>query len=156
MAGIRTASIMVGSDPCHKSKRCKDCGLTKSITHFYEVRKKGKTCSTTKSRCKPCHNRYNAQRPRMKLRNRIKRYKKRRECDLLPEDVAIMFTKPCHWCKRSDQPMSVDRMDSNAGYTQGNVVPSCLKCNRIKTDLCLEAWSLLLPGIRKAARLGLL
>ena len=39
-------------------------------------------------------------------------------------------TQPCTYC--GDLSTGMDRIDSNKGYIQGNMVPACYKCNMMK------------------------
>lgn len=49
----------------------------------------------------------------------------------------------CHYCGLSDQAsdnlynqrLELDRVDSNQGYVDGNVVLACILCNRIKSNI---------------------
>ena len=52
--------------------------------------------------------------------------------------------------------MSIDRKDPTIGYLKSNCVPACTQCNRIKNDLSLAAWQVILPGVRLAVALGLM
>lgn len=51
--------------------------------------------------------------------------------------------KTCHYCrdllgKRSETSVGLDRLDNNKGYIEGNVVSSCIICNKIKLDKFTE------------------
>lgn len=50
------------------------------------------------------------------------------------EVFALLVSKPCHWCHGplNETGSGLDRLDNAAGYTPGNVVPSCWKCNALK------------------------
>lgn len=42
------------------------------------------------------------------------------------------YKKPCHYCL--DECTGIDRLDSNKGYIDGNMVPCCAQCNIMKLD----------------------
>lgn len=66
----------------------------------------------------------------------------------LTDDQALaILTKPCAYC--GDRPRKIhaptgtryggiDRIDSNIGYEEGNVVPCCTSCNVAKNDKSVE------------------
>jgi hypothetical protein len=87
------------------------------------------------------------------------------EFNLTPESFQEMATKPCHYCGaesysmgkgnyRKDSPQEsidhsrfiytgIDRIDSDKGYVEGNIVPCCKKCNlgkHIMTDEEFKSW----------------
>lgn len=45
-----------------------------------------------------------------------------------------MAGQPCEYCHRSDKRSGIDRVDSALGYIEGNCVPCCSVCNRMKLD----------------------
>lgn len=66
----------------------------------------------------------------------------------------------CYYCKRTIQEvqkdkglnkinyrLSIDRKNNNKGYKLGNIVLSCLNCNRIKTDFFTEQEMLVIGKI---------
>ena len=68
--------------------------------------------------------------------------------DMTVEQFGELMSQPCHYCggAPSTQRVSsnrtahqglrngVDRVDSSVGYVEGNCVPCCCKCNRMKLD----------------------
>ena len=69
--------------------------------------------------------------------------------DMTVEQFGEIMLKPCHYCggapatPQSTMPSSahrnglrngIDRVDSSVGYVEGNCVPCCFKCNRMKSD----------------------
>ncbi len=82
-------------------------------------------------------------------------YMKRTEKRGLPWDLSSyrfeeMIRMPCHYCGAEAKMYNgIDRMDSNDGYTENNVVPCCSICNLFKRDLPYEGF---LELIRKIAQ----
>ena len=58
------------------------------------------------------------------------------EWSLTDDEFANIRGKDCHYCAGELNPTGsgLDRMDSDLGYTIGNVVPCCKACNQIKGD----------------------
>lgn len=50
------------------------------------------------------------------------------------EDFEILITKPCEYCLElfPNTGSGLDRKDSNLGYIITNVVPCCVRCNKMK------------------------
>lgn len=48
----------------------------------------------------------------------------------------LLTLGPCEYCMRPLNPYGIglDRMDCALGYIDGNCVPCCLRCNRVKGD----------------------
>lgn len=76
--------------------------------------------------------------------------------NLTKEQVRNLVTQPCQYCGILPAQISkgkglygdflyngIDRVDSNLGYVEGNVVPCCWSCNRAKSSSTVEefkAW----------------
>lgn len=75
--------------------------------------------------------------------------------DLKLRDIRILLTCPCYYCGGRDSEITIDRKDSDGGYTRNNTVPCCFRCNTLKSDMPLEAWHRLVPAIRNIAKLGI-
>lgn len=75
--------------------------------------------------------------------------------DLRLKDIRILLSCPCFYCECCESPMTLDRKNSEGGYTKDNVVPCCFRCNTLKSDMPWEAWKYVLPAIRNATKLGL-
>lgn len=62
------------------------------------------------------------------------------------EDFNDITKEPCYYCggyngKFDSVPFSgVDRIDSNKGYVQDNVIPCCEVCNKMKNNLSQDVW----------------
>ena len=75
--------------------------------------------------------------------------------DLKLRDIRLLLSCKCYYCETDQSEMTLDRKDSNDGYTKNNVVPCCWRCNTIKSDMPWEAWKNIFPAIRNTAKLGL-
>ncbi len=63
------------------------------------------------------------------------------EFTLTKEQFGIAISKPCFYCdnllgQKSVSGSGLDRLDSNLGYTESNVVSCCIICNQMKSN-CL-------------------
>jgi len=85
-------------------------------------------------------------RERCKLLNRIN--------ELVLDDIEQMLDQPCEYC--GDEATTIDRRDSNVGYTKQNCAPCCLVCNILKKDVPYPAWLTICVGVREARYRGLL
>jgi hypothetical protein len=84
----------------------------------------------------------------------------------LTEDVFIkLVTSPCDYCGRLPERQvspsrrrknadyaafrwnGIDRIDSNGGYVEGNVVPCCQPCNEMKSDKSRDEFLQLIAAI---------
>ena len=60
--------------------------------------------------------------------------KKGQEFKLEMTDVMKLWQQPCHYCGAEIETIGIDRVDNSGGYTIGNVVPCCSKCNYMKNS----------------------
>jgi len=60
--------------------------------------------------------------------------------DLTIEQFAALWQQPCDYCGSEIETIGIDRVDSSVGYTTGNIVPCCARCNESKNDLSVPAW----------------
>jgi hypothetical protein len=60
--------------------------------------------------------------------------------ELTIEEFGNIVSLACYYCAtfKENESIGIDRVDSNAGYIVGNVVPCCEECNIMKQDLSLE------------------
>lgn len=70
-----------------------------------------------------------------RLVNNYKRLDKqynRGECTLTAQWIIDnIFTKPCHWCKKTNwHKLGCDRIDNDKPHTPDNVIPCCEECNK--------------------------
>lgn len=58
-------------------------------------------------------------------------------CNLTFSYYSKLASNPCYYCagELPQRGHGVDRVNSNKGYTKGNVRPCCTNCNRAKNDL---------------------
>lgn len=73
---------------------------------------------------------------------RLKTYKtsaktKNYDWILTDEYAKNLFTKPCHYCREFDEyeMCGIDRINSNLGYEENNVVSCCSVCNYMKNNI---------------------
>lgn len=91
-----------------------------------------------------------------RLRSLFYTYRSKAKLRKIPFDIselqaAKMFVSNCAYCgappnngNQSDPYTGIDRLDSNAGYSEHNCVPACFLCNRAKRDRGLAeflAWA---------------
>ncbi len=56
--------------------------------------------------------------------------------ELSQDDHASLVSSSCWYCNDQGSPyIGIDRVDSEFGYIQGNVVPCCHSCNKMKMDM---------------------
>jgi Zn-finger protein len=65
------------------------------------------------------------------------------------ERLCSMFVMPCHFCGQEASKClnGIDRLDSNRGYIEGNIVPCCGDCNFAKRSLTVEDFLQLIKRI---------
>ena len=86
----------------------------------------------------------------------ITRYKRNAEnrnlsVSLTNDELSILFKMNCYYCGNAPSNRfsekgyrgdfvynGIDRLDNNQGYHMFNVVPCCIKCNRMKMDANVE------------------
>jgi 5-methylcytosine-specific restriction endonuclease McrA len=121
-----------------KSRECKYC------SELYDISNR-----TDRSEyCSPkCRAKYNSKKQQDKRSNDkvamieyiYKRYKasaKRRNLrfNLSKEYFINNVNAECHYCGEKIELVSFDRINSNNGYTEDNIVPCCKQCNTMKWD----------------------
>jgi hypothetical protein len=94
--------------------------------------------------------------------NRIKSDSKRsdtkhnRQNNLDLPFIQEMISKPCTYCERHDlKIMTLDRIDNLIGHVKTNIVPSCIRCNLIRSTMPYNAWIVISKYVHKANDLGL-
>jgi hypothetical protein len=125
-------------------KRLKTCGCLRAE----QARKNGRTRTTEKAFTNGRHNSYK----QSALKRDI-------YFNLTPEDVYEIITKDCIYCGKKPELRdikyikgiqyphnTIDRIDSNKGYTKTNIQPCCKICNIMKNSLTSKEF---LEHIRK-------
>lgn len=77
------------------------------------------------------------------------------EHNLTYEDISRLASGPCSYCGESEIRMTLDRVDNEGGYTEGNVRAACIRCNYTRRHMPYEAWLEVAKGMRRARRAGL-
>lgn len=121
-------------------KLCPICGEFKSVDNFPLNPRKVDGYSEY---CNDCLN--------YSLRKRYSRYARRAknanmDFDISKSEFDEITSQPCAYCGKYSATYQgvgingIDRVDSNLGYTKGNIVPCCTICNRMKLDYKKEEW----------------
>lgn len=78
-----------------------------------------------------------------------------RGCTTIEKHAALsLMGLPCSYCGL-EKAGGLDRRDSAKGHTEENVVPCCMWCNSLLSDLPPEAKDLLKPGLKKIREAGI-
>ncbi len=87
---------------------------------------------------------------RMRFRSILHGARRRKQCDLVEDDLLLLWEKQhgrCAYCGtemtyerggRKPTTVSIDRIDSSEGYTVSNVVLACTACNLGKGQMTVE------------------
>ncbi len=144
-------------------KLCPDCKINPKVPN--------------RTYCRPCYNKrnrekygprwYNKQSPERKRylhrwgkspSGRFSQYKKnakaeKKEFLLTKEFFTAVTSLPCIYCEgwvnKELKYTGLDRVDSDKGYIQGNVVPCCSICNWMKNTLTVDQFRLHLEKVNK-------
>lgn len=68
---------------------------------------------------------------------------------LTEEEFLSFWNLPCHYCGAAIQTIGLDRVDNALGYENGNIVPCCIVCNRMKRDFPLDVFLSHVDSIRR-------
>jgi hypothetical protein len=135
----------------HKYFLCVACGIQKTHEDFYghKNRPSGKRCV-----CKDCSSVIQKEKSK-KPHRRETVYKssarsRGHEYTLTHDEFVGFWQKPCSYCGSEIETIGLDRVDSFKGYTLNNVVPCCMRCNRMKMDMTKEQF---LNHIKKISEL---
>ena len=110
-------------------KKCSICNQLKSVNCFKRHR------DVLHPRCTSCRDKFNLE-YRQSLKGRFLNYKSTAKNDnrlfeLTLKQFEVLINSNCHYC---DGPgFGIDRMDSSLGYIDGNMLPCCSQCNRMKS-----------------------
>ena len=139
-------------------KKCSRCGEIKPLSGFSEI---SRIKSGYSSWCKECNNKHSREfsktpsgiyttiKGRVKFRNKFKNY---HSLSISREDFIRWYNeqnKNCIYCSISEEELqtlpdqfnnnskrlTIDCKDSKNGYSKGNIVLACWRCNIIKGDL---------------------
>lgn len=113
-----------------KKKECNSCGRVLTTDHFH------RNGSRFRPSCKFCR-RKQRKVSESKPAARYKTYKRNSksrgiEFELTEEYFFSFDGKSCFYCGEELSAISLDRIDNDVGYVEGNVVPCCYICNSFK------------------------
>lgn len=145
-------------------RKCRFCLETKEDDCFYRFPQilNGVEQFFYRTECKKCNNKVTRQYARNNydyvLYQNAKGTDRRheREFELTRAIIREMLTKPCFYCERKFERMSIDRKNSLIGHTIKNCVPCCQECNFLKRGTPYEAWLHIMPGVKKLLDSGVL
>lgn len=111
--------------------------------NIIKIRKQQKDCyyrNIEKSREK---GRNNQEKRKGRLSYKFSEYKKsakdhNREFLLTKDDFNDLWGKPCYYCNAEIETIGLDRINNEIGYTRINVVPCCIRCNKMKKNINYE------------------
>ena len=143
-----------------KEKQCSRCGITKSVTEFNSS---NPNKDGYNSWCKQCCNeisktwRETPEGIYSAIKGRQKYYKNRNNNKTKPLTITRdefvdwynIVPRTCAYCdieedkidliednyNKQSERLSIDCVDNNEGYANGNIVLACRRCNSIKSDL---------------------
>jgi hypothetical protein len=173
----------VGEKRERKTHTCKHCGRSAPEVKFYKRKVDGR--SYPYFICSECAKEYHKKYPTSKeaterhrkktsAKEKVKRAspefrakfilsdskradrKSGRENDLDLGFIEMLIMRQCSYCGGTDERMTLDRMNNSLGHIKSNVVIACSRCNYFRRDMPYSAWLMLVPGLKKAHRLGLL
>jgi hypothetical protein len=63
-----------------------------------------------------------------------------KQFELSIDEFSELVNSRCNYCDSYDETevIGIDRVDNTSGYTEGNVVPCCAKCNMMKNDMNVD------------------
>lgn len=143
------------------TKICKVCGIEKDYSEFHKMKNRIGGVRTTCKECRKeekkeylsrdyviIKNKERYQKEKVEISKRMKihyrsfngqyhSYKtnaKRRgiEFQLTQEECKLFYKTNCYFCGDEISGIGIDRIDSNIGYVQNNVIPCCTRCNYMK------------------------
>lgn len=115
-------------------KKCSRCNQWLSLDNFWHNKsQKDGYCGE----CKRCQNtakenRYNIYKKNARKRNIV--------FNISKEKFYEISSKPCYYCGELREYNGIDRIDSNIGYEDNNIVPCCEICNKMKSNYDLVFW----------------
>lgn len=153
-------------------KECSDCSVPKLVPEFTR-RPFSKSPEYEYARCNECH-----RKKQIKRRSALVKKNRSKGCGgpwasivrsncrtgdkaagrfffLDLEFVRLELQKPCSYCGRTVDFMSLDRIDNSIGHIEQNVVACCRLCNYIRGAMPIEAWKIVSPFVNQANDRGL-
>ena len=142
-------------------KICKICKKKKPLDQFYSqiIKLTNGPKTFYRTECKKCscvyHKKYYQNHREKMISDNIKRFNKKRKftAELTEEQIHKLIHQPCNYCGE-DKLIGIDRINSDFGYSHDNIVPCCIRCNALKSDMPIQAWMELAPTVRKIRKLG--
>lgn len=67
----------------------------------------------------------------------------KREFCLTKDDFSDLWQNPCYYCGGEIKTIGLDRINNEIGYTRENVVPCCIRCNKMKKNINYEDFIML-------------
>ena len=55
-------------------------------------------------------------------------------CDMSSKEILALIEQPCVYCKTSESPRGLDRIDNSLPHIRSNVRPACAPCNFARGD----------------------
>lgn len=115
-------------------KKCSVCNITMKVSEFHFRNKKR---NLHHSSCKKCRNSLEKAtkiKPVRKFKEYIYEASRRSiKFDLTFDEFKSFDKKQCEYCGDSLKFIGLDRINNDLGYSLDNVVPSCFRCNHIKS-----------------------
>lgn len=62
------------------------------------------------------------------------------EYNITIQEMAKLWQKPCVYCGSEIDTVGIDRKDNTLGYSTGNIVPCCSRCNEMKMNASADEW----------------
>lgn len=163
---IELAKIQLEERNNTERRTCKKCGYEGLAKNFYGriIKHIDYLQVSFLSTCRECYSKENVSQVKKAKINKDyrractywSRSKKRNiKSNLKLYDIRMLLHSMCYYCESSDIQIVLDRKDSSGGYTKDNVVPCCVRCNLIKSDMPYEAWKRLIPAVKNISKLGL-
>jgi hypothetical protein len=151
----------------NEERKCNTCGQGKLLKYFKGriIKNSGKLWISFLRNCIDCYRPiYNASVARSKKKNKYYNktyiYKRKSKKSGIRSNITTKFVEqilncPCYYCRASDVEVVLGRKRTELGYVQSNLVPSCTRCEHIKSDMPWEAWQKLIPAIIEIVKSGL-
>lgn len=122
-------------------KKCPKCGKSKEIDSFYANKNRFDKKSGLCKECDKSASKIYDHTPKGKYSQYKRSAKSRGFIFTITLDEFIdLWNKNCFYCGEKIKEIGLDRLNSNIGYEIGNVVPCCIRCNMMKTNLSYNSF----------------